>query len=147
MCKLCYPSTITKWISLYIHFSYSPSLSVPAFLFSFFSSLYSLFLPPSLLDHKPLSVEVGEASALRLLGAEQENAELRRCLEELHAQQEVRVQGSEGLWLVASVHNSLSLKGCMSRQVIRFNNILQRSINETVLGISDGRSSKRRWDS
>ncbi|KAG7230417.1 hypothetical protein INR49_024523, partial [Caranx melampygus] len=37
---------------------------------------------------KPLSVEVGEASTLRLLGAEQENAELRRRLEELQAQQE-----------------------------------------------------------
>ncbi|KAM6924166.1 coiled-coil domain containing 88A [Xenentodon cancila] len=41
-----------------------------------------------LLDQKPLSVEVGEASTLRLLGAEQENAELRRRLEELQAQQE-----------------------------------------------------------
>ncbi|XP_027865293.1 coiled-coil domain containing 88A [Xiphophorus couchianus] len=41
-----------------------------------------------LIDQKPLSVEVGEASALRLLGAEQENAELRRRLEELQAQQE-----------------------------------------------------------
>ncbi|XP_029368645.1 coiled-coil domain containing 88A [Echeneis naucrates] len=39
-------------------------------------------------DEKPLSVEVGEASTLRLLGAEQENAELRRRLEELQAQQE-----------------------------------------------------------
>ncbi|XP_013858587.1 coiled-coil domain containing 88A [Austrofundulus limnaeus] len=41
-----------------------------------------------LIDHKPLSVEVDEASTLRLLGAEQENAELRRRLEELQAQQE-----------------------------------------------------------
>uniref|UniRef100_A0A8D3C0E6 Coiled-coil domain containing 88B n=1 Tax=Scophthalmus maximus TaxID=52904 RepID=A0A8D3C0E6_SCOMX len=41
-----------------------------------------------LIDHKPLSVEVGEASTLRLLGAEQENAELRRRLEEIQAQQE-----------------------------------------------------------
>ncbi|XP_057706782.1 coiled-coil domain containing 88A [Corythoichthys intestinalis] len=41
-----------------------------------------------LIDHKPLSVEVGEASTLRLLGAEQENARLRRRLEELQAQQE-----------------------------------------------------------
>lgn len=47
---------------------------------------------PAVSDQKPLSVEVGEASALRLLGAEQENAELRRRLEELQAQQEVRVQ-------------------------------------------------------
>uniref|UniRef100_A0A3P9I8P9 Coiled-coil domain containing 88B n=1 Tax=Oryzias latipes TaxID=8090 RepID=A0A3P9I8P9_ORYLA len=42
-----------------------------------------------LTDHKPLSVEVGEASTLMLLGAEQENAELRRRLEELQAHQEV----------------------------------------------------------
>ncbi|XP_074504740.1 coiled-coil domain containing 88A [Sebastes fasciatus] len=41
-----------------------------------------------LIDEKPLSVEVGEASTLMLLGAEQENAELRRRLEELQAQQE-----------------------------------------------------------
>ncbi|XP_061690765.1 coiled-coil domain containing 88A [Syngnathoides biaculeatus] len=41
-----------------------------------------------LIDQKPLSVEVGEASALRLLGAEQENAGLRKRLEELQAQQE-----------------------------------------------------------
>ncbi|XP_041846411.1 coiled-coil domain containing 88A [Melanotaenia boesemani] len=40
------------------------------------------------IDQKPLSVEVDEASTLRLLGAEQENAELRRRLEELQAQQE-----------------------------------------------------------
>lgn len=38
---------------------------------------------------------MGEASTLRLLGAEQENAELRRRLEELQAQQEVRVQRSQ----------------------------------------------------
>ncbi|XP_069550585.1 coiled-coil domain containing 88A isoform X1 [Brachyistius frenatus] len=46
-------------------------------------------------DQKPLSVEVGEASTLRLLGAEQENAELRRRLEELQAQQEVRLERSK----------------------------------------------------
>lgn len=39
---------------------------------------------------------MGEASTLRLLGAEQENAELKRRLEELQAQQEVRGQGFEG---------------------------------------------------
>lgn len=48
------------------------------------------FVLLSCLDQKPLSVEVGEASTLRLLGAEQENAELKRRLEELQAQQEVR---------------------------------------------------------
>ncbi|CAB1337543.1 unnamed protein product, partial [Coregonus sp. 'balchen'] len=40
----------------------------------------------------PLSVEVGEASSLRLLGAENENAELRRRLEDLQSEQEFRVQ-------------------------------------------------------
>lgn len=39
---------------------------------------------------------MGEASTLMLLGAEQENAELRRQLEELQAQQEVGVQGLDG---------------------------------------------------
>ncbi|KAM6953338.1 LOW QUALITY PROTEIN: coiled-coil domain containing 88A [Aplochiton taeniatus] len=43
---------------------------------------------PYIPDLKPLSVEVGEASTLRLLGAEQENAELRRRLEDLKAEQE-----------------------------------------------------------
>lgn len=57
----------------------------------FFPALF--FISPSETDQKPLSVEVGEASTLRLLGAEQENAELKRRLEELQAQQEVRVQG------------------------------------------------------
>ncbi|XP_068596611.1 coiled-coil domain containing 88A [Brachionichthys hirsutus] len=42
-----------------------------------------------LIYQKPLSVEVGEASVLRLLGAEQENTELKRCLEELQALQKV----------------------------------------------------------
>lgn len=41
------------------------------------------------LDLKPLSEEVNEASSLRLLGAENENAELRRRLEHLQAEQEV----------------------------------------------------------
>ncbi|XP_071268211.1 girdin-like [Salvelinus alpinus] len=44
------------------------------------------------IDLKPLSVEVGEASSLRLLGAENENAELRRRLEDLLSEQEVRGQ-------------------------------------------------------
>lgn len=59
----------------------------------FFFGFFYIFLPIlllSCLDQKPLSVEVGEASTLRLLGAEQENAELKRRLEELQAQQEVR---------------------------------------------------------
>lgn len=53
-------------------------------------------LPLCVSDQKPLSVEVGEASALMLLGAEQENAELKRRLEELQAQQEVRVHQLDG---------------------------------------------------
>ncbi|KAM9511331.1 uncharacterized protein ACWYII_045825 isoform 3-T3 [Salvelinus alpinus] len=44
------------------------------------------------IDLKPLSVEVGEASSLRLLGAENENAELRRRLEDLQSEQEFRGQ-------------------------------------------------------
>lgn len=62
--------------------------SISLFLYNFFSL--------SLSGEKPLSVEVGEASTLMLLGAEQENAELRRQLEELQAQQEVGVQGLDG---------------------------------------------------
>lgn len=41
------------------------------------------------LDLKPLSEEVNEASSLRLLGAENENAELKRRLELLQAEREV----------------------------------------------------------
>ncbi len=55
-------------------------------------------------------MEVGEASALRLLGAEQENAELKRRLEELQAQQEVRLQGFEG-HDSEKISNSLVLPG------------------------------------
>ena len=76
------------FLSLSIFFSASIHLH-----FVIFFLLYSLFLPLAVSDQKPLSVEVGEASTLRLLGAEQENAELRKRLEELQAQQEVRVQG------------------------------------------------------
>lgn len=74
----------------FLFFCLSASLSLVSLL------LYSLFLSPSVSDQKPLSVEVGEASTLMLLGAEQENAELRRRLEELQAHQEVRVQEFEG---------------------------------------------------
>ncbi|KTG31287.1 hypothetical protein cypCar_00036345, partial [Cyprinus carpio] len=42
------------------------------------------------IDLKPLSEEVNEASSLRLLGAENENAELRRRLELLQAEQEAQ---------------------------------------------------------
>ncbi|KAI1898659.1 hypothetical protein AGOR_G00074650 [Albula goreensis] len=43
---------------------------------------------------KPLSVEVSEASSWRLLGAENENAELRRRLEQLQAEREVWSDGA-----------------------------------------------------
>lgn len=76
---------------LFFSIFFSTSLHL---LFVIFFLLYSLFLPLAVSDQKPLSVEVGEASTLRLLGAEQENAELRRRLEELQTQQEVRVQGA-----------------------------------------------------
>lgn len=64
------------------HISLPPSSSPP-------------FSPLCLSDLKPLSVEVGEASSLRLLGAEKENAELRRRLENLQAEQEVRGRGCQ----------------------------------------------------
>ncbi|CAL8328026.1 unnamed protein product [Gadus morhua 'NCC'] len=51
--------------------------------------------PFDAIDLKPLSVEVGEASTLMLLGAEQENAALRRRLEELQAQRESSVARDE----------------------------------------------------
>nr|XP_055034436.1 coiled-coil domain containing 88A [Misgurnus anguillicaudatus] len=46
------------------------------------------------IDLKPLSEEVNEASSLRLLGAENENAELRRRLERLQAEQEAQHRNS-----------------------------------------------------
>ncbi|TRY54743.1 hypothetical protein DNTS_031266 [Danionella cerebrum] len=46
-------------------------------------------------DLKPLSEEVSEASSLRLLGAENENAELRKRLELLQAEQETQQQPDE----------------------------------------------------
>ncbi|XP_067244890.1 coiled-coil domain containing 88A isoform X1 [Chanodichthys erythropterus] len=46
------------------------------------------------IDLKPLSEEVNEASSLRLLGAENENAELRRRLEHLQAEQEAQQASS-----------------------------------------------------
>lgn len=63
---------------------------ISAYFFLFFFTFSRSFVLLSCLDQKPLSVEVGEASTLRLLGAEQENVELKRRLEELQAQQEVR---------------------------------------------------------
>ncbi|XP_052471181.1 girdin isoform X1 [Carassius gibelio] len=42
------------------------------------------------IDLKPLSEEVNEASSLRLLGAENENAELKRRLEQLQAEREAQ---------------------------------------------------------
>ncbi|KAG7464519.1 hypothetical protein MATL_G00166490 [Megalops atlanticus] len=44
-------------------------------------------------DLKPLSVEVSEASSWKLLGAETENAELRRRLEQLQAERELCTEG------------------------------------------------------
>lgn len=68
------------------------SSSFPSLPALFFMSP-ALFLSAS--DQKPLSVEVGEASTLRLLVAEQENAELRRRLEELQVQWEVMIHRND----------------------------------------------------
>lgn len=58
-------------------------------------------------DLKPLSEEVNEASSLRLLGAENENAELRRRLELLQAEQEVSGCLSSG-YNLADVNSQVS---------------------------------------
>lgn len=74
--------------------SLSVSVSSSSHVFSKIPLPPPHFLLPSIVsDQKPLSVEVDEASTLRLLGAEQENAELRRRLEELRVLQEVRARG------------------------------------------------------
>ncbi|XP_065814898.1 coiled-coil domain containing 88A [Labrus bergylta] len=67
-----------------------------------------------LIDQKPLSVEVGEASTLRLLGAEQENAELRRRLEELQAQQEVELPDTKDEQDCLEMEHQNTLKECQN---------------------------------
>jgi len=59
------------------------------------------------LDLKPLSEEVNEASSLRLLGAENENAELKRRLELLQAEQEV--SGSFASFILICTNSHVSL--------------------------------------
>lgn len=61
------------------------------------------------IDLKPLSEEVNEASSLRLLGAENENAELRRRLELLQAEQEAQ-QGPEKTQELQRLTEQLSQK-------------------------------------
>ncbi|XP_018593004.1 coiled-coil domain containing 88A isoform X2 [Scleropages formosus] len=53
--------------------------------------------PLASLDLKPLSVEVSEASSWRLLGAENENMELRRRLEQLQAEREACVDVADSM--------------------------------------------------
>ncbi|XP_072519672.1 coiled-coil domain containing 88A [Salminus brasiliensis] len=65
-------------------------------------------------DLKPLSVEVDEASSLRLLGAENENAELRRRLEHLQAEQEA---------------NSPEVKEALQRQTDRLTQLQEEHQN------------------
>ncbi|KAM7000797.1 coiled-coil domain containing 88A [Tautogolabrus adspersus] len=67
-----------------------------------------------LIDQKPLSVEVGEASTLRLLGAEQENAELRRRLEELQAQQEADLPDAKDEQDCLDMEHQNTLKECQN---------------------------------
>nr|XP_046262010.1 coiled-coil domain containing 88A [Scatophagus argus] len=75
-------------MSLEVELRHSDSIRAPVHQRFLQSELDSDEELSKLIDQKPLSVEVGEASTLRLLGAEQENAELKRRLEELQAQQE-----------------------------------------------------------
>ncbi|KAG7518913.1 hypothetical protein JOB18_047235 [Solea senegalensis] len=100
-----------------------------------------------LIDQQPLSVEVGEASTLRLLGAEQENAELRRQLEELQALQEVKDQplkaGSpdakdELAWLemehqniLTEFYNLKNENATLKRKLEQFETKLQHSEDKT----------------
>ncbi|XP_074530969.1 coiled-coil domain containing 88A isoform X2 [Halichoeres trimaculatus] len=67
-----------------------------------------------LIDQKPLSVEVGEASTLRLLGAEQENAELRRRLEELQAQQEAESPDAKDELACLETEHQTTLRECQN---------------------------------
>lgn len=66
------------------------------------------------LDLKPLSEEVTEASSLRLLGAENENAELRKRLENLQAEQEVSSQGCFTSFIISYIQTmtKLSCSSC-----------------------------------
>lgn len=80
-------------------------------------------------DQKPLSVEVGEASTLRLLGAEQENAELKRRLEELQTQQEVRVFTLRAGIVCNGLTSNPSLLGCFPRQ---FENALLKHCSNSL---------------
>ncbi|KAL7863013.1 hypothetical protein SRHO_G00119970 [Serrasalmus rhombeus] len=70
--------------------------------------------PTSEVEFKPLSVEVDEASSLRLLGAENENAELRRRLERLQAEQEA---------------NSPEVKEALQRQTERLSQLQEEHQN------------------
>ncbi|XP_028314524.1 coiled-coil domain containing 88A isoform X2 [Gouania willdenowi] len=65
-----------------------------------------------LIDQKPLSVEVGEASTLRLLGAEQENAELRRRLQDLQAQQEAESPDTKNELTCLEMEHQDTVKEC-----------------------------------
>ncbi|CAJ1058721.1 LOW QUALITY PROTEIN: girdin [Xyrichtys novacula] len=83
-----------------------------------------------LIDQKPLSVEVGEASTLRLLGAEQENAELRRRLEELQAQQEAdSPEGKDELACLEMEHQD-TLRECQNLK--NENATLKQSLEQLV---------------
>ncbi|XP_077388443.1 coiled-coil domain containing 88A isoform X2 [Festucalex cinctus] len=88
-----------------------------------------------LIDHKPLSVEVGEASTLRLLGAEQENERLRRRLEELQAQQEFHNLKNENATL------KLQLEALMAK--LQHTGENQEDAGVQQLDRQDGESAER----
>ncbi|XP_036404235.1 coiled-coil domain containing 88A [Megalops cyprinoides] len=71
-------------------------------------------------DLKPLSVEVSEASSWKLLGAETENAELRRRLEQLQAERELCTEGvgPTQLDMTELLEESLKLKEELQKQTV-----------------------------
>ncbi|XP_034546572.1 LOW QUALITY PROTEIN: girdin [Notolabrus celidotus] len=83
-----------------------------------------------LIDQKPLSVEVGEASTLRLLGAEQENAELRRRLEELQAQQEAESPDAKDELACLETEHQNTLRECQN--VKNENTTLKQRLEQLV---------------
>ncbi|CAG5990265.1 unnamed protein product [Menidia menidia] len=91
-------------------------------------------------DQKPLSVEVGEASTLRLLGAEQENAELRRRLEELETQQEADSPDAKGELACQEIEHQNTLREC---QNLKNENVtLKQRLEELLCELKDKRKQE-----
>ncbi|XP_068181188.1 coiled-coil domain containing 88A isoform X2 [Antennarius striatus] len=94
-----------------------------------------------LIDQKPLSVEVGEASVLRLLGAEQENTELKRRLEELQALQEVSSLDSKDKLVCLELEHQNTLRE--SQNLKNENTTLKQRLEE-LLSKMQHREDKRK---